>query len=47
MYCKPTKGLDYKKEFPFIRWNDKDIIKELIKAMRSVMGRISVDDKEE
>lgn len=42
-----VKGLDYKKEFPFIRWNDKDIIKELIKTMRPVIGRISADDKEE
>lgn len=40
------KGLDYTKEFPFIRWNDTDRINELIKVMPKPMARITKDDKE-
>lgn len=40
------KGLDYTKEFPFIRWNDTDRINELINVMPQPMARITKDDKE-
>ena len=39
------KGLDYTKEFPFIRWNDTDRINELINVMPQMMARITKDDK--
>ena len=39
------KGLDYTKEFPFIRWNNIDKINELIATMPQMMARITKDDK--
>lgn len=39
------KGLDYSKEFPFIRWNNKEKIDRLIKDMPQRMVRITRDDK--
>ena len=39
------KGLDYTKEFPFIRWNNIEKINELMAAMPHPMARITKDDK--
>lgn len=39
------KGLDYTKEFPFIRWNNIEKINELIATMPQMMARITKDDK--